>query len=312
MGVRWFNFLHVTTNVHTHLLENHIENNFVPLTYARHVAQMFFQNRFLPRTRCLGGIRDAGPWNGAFRAGPTLSNDGEAVTWLQTLGSDEWKWWGGPSEQSPSGWFMMSQSLVYDWFHVQVEGPTLGWNVVARNRIDIEWYGYWIVDYRKCQPLSCRDSELTHCCILTAGWGGASKGSCGVFTTHVQKHSETSLCMFPALAVKITLYHSKHMVAGNPHIWWADHLQMEKNTCFNSAWSILGGKWSVPGSSAMPSASNRLRRAWERAGFTLEQVSGFGAAARGRFCLKQLCELRPQQSKKKGIHKYHSLRFQVH
>ena len=253
MGVRWFNFLHVTTNVHTHLLENHIENNFVPLTYARHVAQMFFQNRFLPRTRCLGGIRDAGPWNGAFRAGPTLSNDGEAVTWLQTLGSDEWKWWGGPSEQSPSGWFMMSQSLVYDWFHVQVEGPTLGWNVVARNRIDIEWYGYWIVDYRKCQPLSCRDSELTHCCILTAGWGGASKGSCGVFTTHVQKHSETSLCMFPALAVKITLYHSKHMVAGNPHIWWADHLQMEKKHMFQlrmidsgremiSAWLISDAK----------------------------------------------------------------------
>ena len=61
MGVRWFNFLHVTTNVHTHLLENHVENIFVPLTYARHGAQMFFQNHFLPRTRCLGGIRDAGP-----------------------------------------------------------------------------------------------------------------------------------------------------------------------------------------------------------------------------------------------------------
>ena len=147
----------------------------------------------------------------------------------------------------------MSLSLVYDWFHVQVDGPTLGWNVVARNRIDMEWYGYWIVDYRKCQPLSCRDSELTHCCTLTAGWGGASKGSCGVFTTHVQKHSETSLCMFPALAVKITLYHSKHMVVGNPHIWWADHLQMEKTHMFQlrmidsgremiSAWLISDAK----------------------------------------------------------------------
>ena len=151
------------------------------------------------------------------------------------------------------GWFMMSQSLVYDWFPVQVEGPTLGWSVVARNRIDMEWYGYWIVDYRKCQPLSCRDSELTHCCTLTAGWGGASKGSCGVFTTHLQKHSETSLCMFPALAVKITLYHSKHMAAGNPHIWWADNLQMEKTHMFQlrmidsgremiSAWLISDAK----------------------------------------------------------------------
>ena len=161
-----------------------------------------------------------------------------AVEWWRSsdLTPNVGKWrvemMGGPSEQSPSGWFMMSQSLVYDWFHVQVEGPTLGWNVVARNRIDIEWYGYWIVDYRKCQPLSCRDSELTHCCILTAGWGGASKGPAESSLPMFRSIQKTSLCMFPALAVKITLYHSKHMVAGNPHIWWADHLQMEKKHMF--------------------------------------------------------------------------------